>query len=246
MQMPVQVYLDSSDYSHMSDPSSSLYQQYQGIKRQLFQLRDAGMIEIRFSAAHVIEMAHTEPQYRDAALARVETMLEICGLQVLVDPPTLFLLDMTYLPLKCRGDWHKESFPNYAYDNNGDWYSSLRVEDLDLRETLQDELDRMLSSSSATRQQRRLVKRMFSKGGKIPAQLESYLKAYQGTIRNELRQEMPLTDRFYSKDMMLAYALGEMTEQEVKTELKKDLRTSEILLEHILTDMTKCVRSCNE
>ena len=79
----------------------------------------------------------------------------------------------------------------------------------------------MLSSSSATRQQRRLVKRMFSKGGKIPAQLESYLKAYHGTIRNELRQEMPLTDRFYSKDMMLAYALGEMTEQEVKTELKK-------------------------
>ena len=221
MQMPVQVYLDSSDYSHMSDPSNSLYQKYQGLKRRLIQLRDGGKIEVRFSVAHVLEMAHTERQFRDAAMRRVETMIEICGPRVLVDPPTLHSLDMTYLPLKRRGRWNKEPFPRYAYDNNGDWFASLRVEDVGLEKTLQDEIERMLSTLPATRQQRRFVKRMFSKDGKIPPQLRSYLKAYQDKIRDRLKQELPLTDRFYSKDMMLAFVLGEMTEEEVVTELKK-------------------------
>ena len=86
MQVPLQVYLDSSDYSHMSDPSSSLYQRYQGVKRRLIQLRDVGKIEVRFSTAHVLEMAHTERRFRDAAMRRVETMLEICGPRVLLAP----------------------------------------------------------------------------------------------------------------------------------------------------------------
>lgn len=205
----------------MSDPSSSLYQRYQGVKRRLIQLRDIGKIEVRFSTAHVLEMAHTERRFRDAAMRRVETMLEICGQRVLLDPPTLHLLDMTYLPLKRRGRWNKEPFPRYAYDNNGDWFANLRDEDVDLKKTLQDELERMLSASAATRQQRRLVKRMFSKDGKIPPQLRSYLKAYQDKVRDGLKQELPITDRFYSEDMILAFALGEMTEQEVTAELKK-------------------------
>lgn len=128
---------------------------------------------------------------------------------------------MTYLPLKHRGRWNKEPFPRYAYDNNGDWFSNLRVEDVGLEQTLQDELERMLRASAATRQQRRLVKRMFSKDGKIPPQLRSYLKAYQDKVRDGLKQELPITDRFYSEDMMLAFALSEMTEEEVITELKK-------------------------
>ncbi len=95
------------------------------------------------------------------------------------------------------------------------------VEDVALEQILQDELERMLRASEATRQQRRLVKRMFSKDGKIPPQLRSYLKAYQDKVRDGLKQELPITDRFYSEDMILAFALGEMTEQEVTTELKK-------------------------
>ena len=97
----------------------------------------------------------------------------------------------------------------------------IRVEDVGLEQILQDELERMLSASAATRQQRRLVKRMFSKDGKIPPQLRSYLKAYQDKIRDGLKQELPITDRFYSEDMILAFALGEMTEQEITAELKK-------------------------
>lgn len=77
LQQPLQVYLDSSDYSDLSNPK--LRDEHEGIERQLLSWRDAGLIEIRFSFAHVAEMAPIAPAHIEHARRRAACIKRLCN-----------------------------------------------------------------------------------------------------------------------------------------------------------------------
>ena len=58
--MPLRIYLDSSDYSVLSEPDKAA-REAPGVLDELQRLRDAGLVEFLFSAAHLTEMAGIPP-----------------------------------------------------------------------------------------------------------------------------------------------------------------------------------------
>jgi hypothetical protein len=76
---PLQIYLDSSDYSVLSDAMSSRDHPAKDIFEKLCQLVGTGLVEIRFSSVHVIEIAHIDSGAREAALRRAKCIAQLCN-----------------------------------------------------------------------------------------------------------------------------------------------------------------------
>jgi hypothetical protein len=55
------VYLDSQDFSHIANPPLGRMEFYRDLEAELMKLVAAGVIEIRYSAFHISEIAHTTP-----------------------------------------------------------------------------------------------------------------------------------------------------------------------------------------
>lgn len=69
---PLQVYLDSSDYSMLSEAMhNDQHPTFETLKR-LSEFVDLGLIEIRFSTIHLIEIAHLDAESKNWALRRAE------------------------------------------------------------------------------------------------------------------------------------------------------------------------------
>ena len=86
---PLQIYLDSSDFSNLSSPNceSNLLR----IEEQLIKWQNAGLIEMRFSYVHIIEASPTRREDIDVAAARLQKIRELCGTKCFIS--TLSIID---------------------------------------------------------------------------------------------------------------------------------------------------------
>jgi hypothetical protein len=76
--MPVRVYLDSSDFSRLSEelpPEDPLVE----LRKNLFELRNAGACEFRYSLVHVCEMAPVELSSLAPSIRRLGLAQDLCG-----------------------------------------------------------------------------------------------------------------------------------------------------------------------
>ena len=74
---PLQIYLDSSDYSTMSDPRNVDNGRVQGVLQYLRQAVEDEYVEIRFSIVHIVEACHTEPSHKALAIGRATLIDEL-------------------------------------------------------------------------------------------------------------------------------------------------------------------------
>src|SRR5258708_4415786 len=83
--MPIPVYLDSSDYSTLSDSARLKSDPRLGeVLRDLLGFRDAGTCEFRYSAVHVLEMTPVDPTALEKSLSRIGLMQDLCGEKCLI------------------------------------------------------------------------------------------------------------------------------------------------------------------
>ena len=114
---PFQVYLDSSDFSDLSD-SSKRTQGIITLESQLINWRNAGLIEIRFAYPHLVEAAPIAPQHIEAARCRAQKITELCQGKALAAPDKIITAEIKTLigePVK----------PSYAFMDDGDWLPDL-------------------------------------------------------------------------------------------------------------------------
>lgn len=73
---PIQIYLDSSDYSDLSgrENNAELMRQYDSLRR----LVDQEIIQVRYSGITLLESAHISEQYLEFAIARAKVIGELC------------------------------------------------------------------------------------------------------------------------------------------------------------------------
>ena len=71
---PLQIYLDSNDYSNLSKAMGSKAHPDRPIFDGLCDLVDQNLIEIRFSAVHIVEMTHLDARSKPAALQRARCL----------------------------------------------------------------------------------------------------------------------------------------------------------------------------
>lgn len=110
----ITVYLDSSDYSRLSDPRTR--SRTDAVRIKLLELAGRPDVAFVFSATHISEMAPLESQYTDSATARAEILVALCQRNALIsfdklikaevnrlndrtsDPITPVTLDGTWFP----------------------------------------------------------------------------------------------------------------------------------------------------
>ena len=118
MKRPLIVYLDSSDFSDLSDPNKRT-SEIVDIEQKLINWQDQGLIELRFSYVHVIEAAATEHRYSDLASNRFLQMKRLCGFNCLVDP-------MRILELEAKNLSKYKNLESINFFNDvGDWFPEI-------------------------------------------------------------------------------------------------------------------------
>lgn len=88
MDSPIQVYLDSSDFSNLANPSART-EEIVAVETFLVEMQDRGLLELRFSEAHVTEASPVSPSVIPAGLGRLFTIQRLYGLKCLSHPADL-------------------------------------------------------------------------------------------------------------------------------------------------------------
>jgi len=207
MSDPILIYLDSSDYSVMSEP--------RGIRPELMKVRDAcrefavdPRVRFVYSAVHISEMAPLETHYADAAAARADLLVELCARNALIPFTQLYDLELGRLVLR-------EEEPIVIVSPDGDWFDmpdtdfeTLRI---DWQKTANSALEDMFEGRRLPRKMRRVA---------ASATRKAQSNARQG--RGISLEDWPFRPR--EAKVLMAFAAGGSSKEEVEEALREALR----------------------
>lgn len=216
--MTLRVYLDSSDYSVLSDPDKAA-REAPGVHDVLQRLKDAGSVEFFFSAAHLTEMAPVKPTYADAALRRGNMLVALCGGNCMVHHETLFRAEVS----AALGLSASVATP---FDRAGKWFPDGAAEmspvtEADHLRSIKSTIDDVLPKGN--RADKRRVKRMLVKGGKLRSHLRAELQ--RGAESGDLSEILALYPMRPDAARVLArYIAGAATATDATAAFESSLR----------------------
>lgn len=118
---PLRIFLDSSDYSVLSNPTA-LTPEIIEIYNYLLTLVDSGRVKCYFSGSILSEMAPLDSSYTLEAMRRVNVLARLCGTNALVSIDRLFkheLADAHAIPSSLQsvhsdvGEWFPDEAMNF-------------------------------------------------------------------------------------------------------------------------------------
>jgi len=182
---PFQVYLDSSDFSDLSNPKRP--EAYVDVERKLVAWLDAGVIEIRFSYLHVVEASPIKPEDIESATGRFQKIVQLCGKKCFTS--TISIIERE---ISVPGEWQLPSYSDWLYRNDGDWLPSingLSIEDYSPQAMLRKEIHAAASDRST---RRKMERQWFNQQGRLkPAAISRFRTTQAATIR-EIEERFPL------------------------------------------------------
>jgi len=157
---PVRVFLDSSDYSTLSDERRRT-PELNEIRERLIQWADSGDVEFWYSGTVLIEMAPLSAGAVDASVARTELLVRLCNTQALISVDRILQYEFQNLSAEAPT---VSLLPFYSY--SGDWFPELTdvISPVSWLEGIR-EFDIAAKQQGLNRQSRRkLHKQLFKKG----------------------------------------------------------------------------------
>lgn len=215
--MPISVYLDSSDYSVLSDPGRA-EREAPGVLEKLKRLRDDGRIEFFYSAAHLTEMAPMQPAYADAALRRGNLLVELCGTNCMVHNEILFRSEVS-------ASLDLSNASSDLFDRTGKWFPDglemSPIAAVDRLRSIQSTITEIIPP--ATRAQRRQVERKFVKGGKLrPVISSAFARGAKEGDLTEILATYPMTPN--AARVLARYVAGDATAADATAAFQSCLR----------------------
>jgi hypothetical protein len=211
---PVQIYLDSSDYSTMADPRNAENGRLQGVLQYLRKAVDDGHIEIRFSIVHIVEACHTERSHKALALARATLIDELSSGKVM-----RHFRDIVADEVEIATD--QASSSSSFYDDDGCWFPRLPNLGADVRQAvaagLKDGVERVTVNRKARRAARRLIGDRARPG---PARRDAFSDA---ATLNVLAREYGFTERFVQTRLLALVDDPRTTDAEVARLVEQEL-----------------------
>lgn len=168
---PIQVYLDSSDYSKLSDANRALSD---GEINALKWIQDAvsrGDIEVRYSIVHVIEACHRDVSSKQMAMARAALMKELSGDKVLL--PFTEVVASEVEPREVRRG------SGVARDDHGRWYPAINI-GVEIRSNVRSLVSKEFMERGANRALRRAARGHLAKQSRRRALVDSVLRDQTG------------------------------------------------------------------
>lgn len=200
MARPLQIYLDSSDFSNFADPRGN--ETYPVIERKLVEWSDAGLIEIRFSYLHIVEASPVRPEYIPASKARMAKIKRLCGQKCIRS--TISIIERE---ISSPGAWRTPAYCDWIFPDDGNWFPN--IDDLDTDLTINEMLRREIKTSGSDRASRRkLERKWFDSRGNLKAAAKEEFRRNQPGVIQQIQQKFPLTAEAAKEigDMMLAEA----------------------------------------
>lgn len=209
-------YLDSQDYSVLTDPKQD-DPALSKIKDTLLHLARSRQVRFAFSAAAVSESTALTADATHLAELKVELLSELCGSNALVSFDRLVDAEATALALRAGP-------PKDMFDPHGRWFPEISIDEkpqelwVRWRELAEDEMKLM----GLSRQERRAKARLLVKNGKPrPALSARLVQQDPNALAAELLKKYPM--RPESAEVMGRWALGRATEKEFSEALMNSL-----------------------
>lgn len=178
-QRPATVYLDSSDFSILSDPKRRT-PQLSKLTDDLISWVSEGAIVCRFSYVHVMEAAPIAREHIEAAQRRFSLMRRLCRGFCFVPPSVLLGEEVN----RAYGQDASVAFAR----NDGRWFPSFKLGFPSLEELTRD------SFREYPRAQRRaLEKRLFRRDGTLRVEARSSMTTFLPLMLDKVARNFPLT-----------------------------------------------------
>lgn len=166
MHEPLRVFLDSSDYSVLSDPKRAGAES-DAILRELLALRDKGAVKYFYSGTVLLEVMPTSHTALAAAQRRVELLVQLCDRNALAWHYSILQREVAL----ARG---KEADIGGPYSDNGDWFppGTLNLLPSD-RIDVKAEVERAIMNGAQPRADRRRAVRALRKSKLLLAEAKA-------------------------------------------------------------------------
>lgn len=231
MPRPLRIYLDSSDFSVLSNPRSNEPTKETTLAH-LRRWTQSGEIECFYSGSLLCEIAPLDGAASLPASRRAELLVELCGRRALVSQDRLVASELSFA-------LGVAATPADACSPSGDWYPNgsrdiLPVTALDLGRDIKD----LLRQEGMTRQQRRKAERSLLQAGKPKPSIQAQIveRARTASLDNVLR-EFPM--RSQDARTLMRYFAGDAPAEEAIEAFHESLRDPTWMLHWFSTQPDK-------
>lgn len=222
---PVRVYLDSSDFSVLSNPNGCT-EELAGLLVQLKRWISENRIVCCFSGTHLCEMAPLDTASSAAAESRARLLVDLCGHNALISQDRLLAGELNHA-LKLSAMCPEVHSPD------GNWYPEgvefvLPNSQLEIAAEIQN----VIQTSGMSRAERRAAERKSLKGGKPrPGMYAAILTNARSGPLDEILEKCPM--RPEDARVLSRYVAGDATAQEATKALEASLRDPHWMMQWI-------------
>lgn len=207
---PIRVYLDSCDYSVLSNPRNQTARSIE-LCEKLRSWAKSGEVEFLFSGTHLSEMAPLDASYTPAATARADLLVDLCGRKSFVSCDRLlsFELMSIYQPLDCN---------DLVLSMNAEWFPDVSDSVSQIVNVANQTVNDISKQYGLNRQQRRQLKQNFFKHGHPKRNTDLNISG----VYEEILASYPMREQ--DARVISQYILGTVTAQQVHEALLESLR----------------------
>jgi len=213
---PIHVYLDSSDYSRLSNPRTQTESTIE-IRNQLLEWSKSGQVKFLYSGILLLEMAPTDAIHTPLASLRADLLVDLCGRNTLISLDKLLMLEFSAINTQPPSAESVRS-------SNADWFPDLEniISPVSWVEAMQD-VDKIGKKHNLNRQHRRALKR------KIFKKNNPSKEAVRAMLGDDLSQQLDEFLGIYpmrpsDAEVLWRFVLGLSTKVEADRAFKESLR----------------------
>jgi hypothetical protein len=222
-------YLDSQDYSSLTDPKLESVERRQ-TKEGLLHLARSKQVRFAYSAAAVCESIPLSSDAAHLAELKAELLSELCGSNALISFDRLVNLEANSLA--------QRSFTQRdVFDPQGRWFPEIPVDGTPMQtwKRMRELAEEEMKLKGVSRQQRRAMARALIKNGKPRNTLTSRLDLQDPVAFTEvLLKKYPMRPEY--AEVMARYALGQATEKDFNEALMNSLSDPHWMMKWFTTE----------
>ncbi len=212
----ITVYLDSSDYSTLSNPRQRT-DRIDQLRITLMAMAQSNHVRFVFSGAHLSEMAPLDAKYALAATARADLLVDLCGRNALISFDRLIASEVAYLMMD-------DAPPVQAVSTDATWFPEFSeifspVQWADVAR----EIDQTVRERGLNRNQRQALKRQLFKANQPQPRMRDWLANQDPTPNlSKILRVFPM--RPQDAKVISRYVLGQATPKEAEDSFLESLR----------------------
>lgn len=214
--LPIRCYLDSQDYSVLTDPKSS-FSDSQRVRDRLTQLSRSGDAKFFFSAVVVSEITPLSEASCNPAELRSSLLSELCAANTLPPPDQMIKMELSALKLR-------QPPSHSVVEYGGYWFPKIDIEQIFEKErsSLVQHTSDALKAQPMTRSQRRATTRSISKHSKPKPAFYALLRNQSpGLFARSIIDRYPMPRR--SAESIAAYMLDQGPREEAQAAFENTL-----------------------